>query len=120
MHDITLHRCVTKIRRAITAIQSADVRYPMTTDVASAREALHQASDAADGEIQQHINSIDEGLMELAEGDKMTEADADPDRVAELEEKLSALSAEVDDQAIVSHIGNALDHLDAAEELDRS
>jgi phage I-like protein len=92
----------------------------MTADVASAREELHRASDAADDEIQQHINSIDEGLMELAEGDKMTDAEADPDRVAELEEKLAALSAETDNQTIVSHIGNALDHLDAAEELDQS
>ena len=55
--------------------------------------------------------------MELAEGDKMTDAEADPDRVAELEEKLAGLSAETDDQAIVSHIENALDHLDAADEI---
>ena len=89
----------------------------MAIDVVSAREELHRANDAADGEIQRHINSIDEGLMELAEGDKMTDAEADPDRVAELEEKLAGLSAETDDQAIVSHIENALDHLDAAEEI---
>lgn len=88
----------------------------MTTDVAAAREELQRASDAADGEIQRHLNSIDEGLMELAEGDKMTDAEADPDRVAELEEKLAGLSAEIDDQAIVSRIENALDHLDAAED----
>ena len=89
----------------------------MATDVVSAREELHRASDAADGEIQRHINSIDEGLMELAEGDKMTEAEANPDRVAELEEKLAGLSAETDDQAIVSHIENVLDHLDATDEV---
>ena len=89
----------------------------MATDVVSACEELHRASDVADGEIQRHINSIDEGLMELVEGDKMTDAEADPDRVAELEEKLAGLSAETDDQAIVSHIENALDHLDAANEV---
>lgn len=89
----------------------------MTPDVASAREELQRANDAADGETQRHLNSIDEGLMELAEGDKMTDAEADPDRVAELEEKLAGLSAETDDQAIVSHIENALDHLDAADEI---
>ena len=89
----------------------------MAIHVNAAREELHRASDAADGEIQRHINSIDEGLMELAEGDKMTDAEADPDRVAELEEKLAGLSAETDDQAIVSYIENALDHLDAADEI---
>ena len=88
----------------------------MAIDVDAAREELQRANDAADGEIQRHINSIDEGLMELAEGDKMTDAEADPDRVTELEEKLAGLSAETDDQAIVSHIENALDHLDAAED----
>ena len=86
----------------------------MAIDVDAAREELQRASDAADGEVQRHINSIDEGLMELAEGDKITDAEADPDRLAELEEKLAGLSAETDDQAIVSHIENALDHLDAA------
>lgn len=86
----------------------------MAIDVDAAREELQRASDAADGEVQRHINSIDEGLMELAEGDKITEAEADPDRVAELEEKLAGLSAETDNQAIVSHIENALDRLDAA------
>ena len=88
----------------------------MATDVVSAREELHRASDAANGEIQRHINSIDEELLEFAEGDKMTDAEADPDRVAELEKKLAGLSAETDDQAIVSHIENALDHLNAADE----
>jgi hypothetical protein len=86
----------------------------MAIDVDAAREELQRASDTADGEVQHHVNSIDEGLMELAEGDKITEAEADPDRVAELEEKLAGLSAETNDQAVVSHIENALDHLDAA------
>lgn len=86
----------------------------MAIDVDAACEELQRANDAADGEVQRHINSIDEGLMELAEGDKITEAEADPDRVAELEEKLAGLSAETDDQAIVSHIENVFDHLNAA------
>ena len=64
----------------------------MAIDVDAACEELQRANDAADGEVQRHINSIDEGLMELAEGDKITEAEADPDRVAELEEKLAGLS----------------------------
>ena len=86
----------------------------MTTDVAAARRELGRASDAADGEVQRQMNSIDEGLMELAGGDKTAETEADPDRVAELEEKLAGLSAETDDEEIVSHIENALDHLDAS------
>jgi hypothetical protein len=88
----------------------------MNEEVTAAREELQRASEAADGEVQHHINSIDEGLMELAEGNKMTEAETDPDRVAELEEKLAGLSAETDDQDIVSHIATALSHLDAAED----
>lgn len=86
----------------------------MGHDVAKAREELQRASEAADGEIQRHLNSIEEGLMELAEGDKMTDAKADPERVAELGEKLSELSAEIDDRRISSHIERALDHLGAA------
>ena len=88
----------------------------MTLDVSAARKEIQSASEAADGEIQRQLNSLDEGLMELAEGDKMTKAEADPDRIAELEEKLAGLSAETDNQAIVSHIENALNHLDAAED----
>lgn len=87
----------------------------MTTDVAAAREELERASDAADGEIQRQLNSIEEGLMELTEGDKVEgEGGVHPERVAELEDKLTGLSAELDDQTIVRHIESALDHLDAA------
>ena len=87
----------------------------MTTDVAAARRELGRASDAADGEIQRQMNSIDEGLMELSEGDKVEgEGGTHPERLTELEEKLAGLSAETDDQTVVSHIENALDHLDAA------
>ncbi|WP_049996145.1 DUF7553 family protein [Halococcus sediminicola] len=78
------------------------------------RAELQRASDAADSEIQRHLNFLNEGLMELAEGDKTADTKADRDRVVELEEKLVSLSAEVDDQATVSHIENVLDHLDAA------
>lgn len=84
--------------------------------VTAAREELQRASEAADGEVQRHLNSLDEGLMELTESDKTAETEADPERVAELEEKLAGLAAETDDEEIVSHIENALDCLDASED----
>jgi hypothetical protein len=88
----------------------------MTTDVAAAREELQRGSDAADGgDMQRQMNSIDEGLMELTEGDKVEgEGGPRPERLTELEEKLAGLSAETDDRKVVSHIENALDHLDAS------
>lgn len=71
--------------------------------------AAHAPQESADPESDETgergttaLYSIDEGLMELAEGDKTSAAEADSDRVAELEEKLASLSAETDDQAIVS------------------
>lgn len=87
----------------------------MTTDVARAREELDRASDAADGEVQRQLNSIDEGLMELTEGDKVEgEGGPRPERLGELEAKLDGLSAETENRELASHIENALDHLDAA------
>jgi hypothetical protein len=88
----------------------------MTTDVAAARNELQRASDAAaGGDIQRQMNSIDEGLMELVDGDKVEgEGGPKPDRLTELEEKLAGLGAETDDREVLTHIENALDHLDAA------
>ncbi len=88
----------------------------MNENATEARKELQRASEAADGEIQRHLNSLDEGLMELTESDKTAETEADPERMAELEEKLAGLAAETDDEEIVSHIENALDHLDAAKD----
>ena len=88
----------------------------MTTDVAAAREDLQRASDAAEGgEVQRQMNSIDEGLMELTEGNKVKgEGGPKPERLTELEEKPAGPSAETDNRELVSHIENAHDHLDAA------
>lgn len=86
----------------------------MTTDVAAAREELDHASDVADGERRRQVNSIEEGLMELTEGDKVEgEGGSRPDRLEELEAKLDRLSAEVENRELASHLENALDHLDA-------
>lgn len=87
----------------------------MTADIAKAREELDRANDVANGERRRQVNSIQEGLMELTEGDKMEgEGGPRPDRLEELEAKLDGLSAEVENRELASYLENALDHLDTA------
>ena len=85
----------------------------MPTDIERAREAVRRASDAADGETQEQLNSVEESLAELTAGS--VDADHHPDRLAELERKLDGLVAEkADDEAVRDAVADARDHLDAA------
>ncbi|WP_254546559.1 DUF7553 family protein [Halomarina pelagica] len=77
------------------------------------REELQRASDAADEdrEIREQLRSIDEGLMELVDGDKTTDEPPHPDRLAELEEKLAGLSERADGETS-RHVRTAATLLD--------
>ena len=86
----------------------------MPTDIERAREAVRRASDAADGETQEQLNSVEESLAELTAG--TVDAADHPDRVAELERKLDGLAAEKgddEDDAVADAVADARDHLDA-------
>lgn len=80
---------------AVTPNGTPAVAGHMTDHLRRAREEIQAAADAADGEMQEQLRSIDEGLMELTEGDKVE--DDDPprlDHLAELEEKLDGVADE--------------------------
>ncbi len=84
----------------------------MPTDIERARDAVRRASDAADGEVQEQLNSIEESLAELTAGS--VDAPDHPDRVAELERKLDALAEEkAEDEALADAVTDARDRLDA-------
>ena len=84
----------------------------MPTDIERARDAVRRASDAADGEVQEQLNSVEEALAELTAGS--VDAADHPDRVAELERKLDGLAGEKsDDEAVADAVADARDHLDA-------
>ena len=82
----------------------------MATTLERAREALHEASDDAPSQIHEQLDSIDEGLAELIEGDSTESADPHADRIEELEEKLAGLETETEG-ATREHIRDARDHL---------
>ena len=83
----------------------------MPTDIERARDAVWRASDAADGEVHEQLNSIVESLDELAEGP--VDAPDHPDRVAELERKLDGLAEESADDEVTDAVVDARDSLDA-------
>lgn len=84
----------------------------MPTDIERAREAVRRASDAADGGVQEQLNSVEESLAELTAGS--VDATDHPDRVAELERKLDGLVAEkVEDEPVADAVADARNHLDA-------
>lgn len=75
-----------------------------------ARRAVQRAAVTADDRQDRLVlKSIDEGLMELGDGEKTDEdPDAHAERVEELEKKLSGLAEHVD--------GRTYDHLQTARE----
>lgn len=78
-----------------------------------AREEIQRASDHADGEVQEQLHSVDEGLGELTNGDKTGngEPEDEADRFNELEEKLRGLMDESEGEFEES-LRNARDELD--------
>ena len=97
---------------AVTPTRTRFLPTIVPTDVERARDAVRRASDAADGEVQEQLNSIEESLAEFTAGS--VDAPDHPDRVAEIERKLDALAEEkVEDETLADAITDARDHLDA-------
>lgn len=76
-----------------------------------ARTEIDQASDHADSTVREQLRSIDEGLLELLEGDK-TASEAPPEtaELRELESKLAGLEAQTNEQTR-QHIETAREQL---------
>ncbi|WP_101295457.1 DUF7553 family protein [Halegenticoccus soli] len=70
----------------------------MSDHLTNAREELQRAADLQDGETQEQIRSIDEGLLEMTETEKTEGETPRADRLEEVVEKVSALENEVDEE----------------------
>lgn len=68
-------------------------------DLAVARRAVQRAAETAnDREARLVLKSVDEGLMEIGDGEKTRDSHAHADRVKELEKKLGGLEEDVEGQ----------------------
>ncbi|XVH30390.1 DUF7553 family protein [Haloferacaceae archaeon DSL9] len=86
----------------------------MAQHIESAREAIQRAGDSAEANVREQLLHVDEGLMELTEGDK-TPSEAPPggNNLEEIEAKLVGLADETEDAAARERLEAARDHLDA-------
>lgn len=76
-----------------------------------ARTEIDTASGHADSTIREQLRSIDEGLLELLEGDKTdSEVPPETDELRELESKLAGLEDQTNEQT-QQHIETAREHL---------
>lgn len=76
-----------------------------------ARTEIDTASGHADSTIREQLRSIDEGLLELLEGDKTdSEVPPETDELRELESKLAGLEDQTNEQTR-QHIETAREHL---------
>lgn len=71
----------------------------MATQLARARTEIERAADDAEGPVREQLQSIDEGLAEIAGGDRTRDEHPHDDRLAELQQKLDGLSDETDGEA---------------------
>lgn len=91
------------------ARSSAATTGPMRLD--RAHESLRAAEESASNQVREQLLSIEEGLDELVGGDKTEDgAGPHPDRIEEIEEKLTGLESETDG-ATQDRIEDARDHL---------
>ena len=94
-----------------TAEEPSEARSPGTTRIDRARESLRTAEESASNQVREQLRSIEEGLDELVGGDKTEDgAGPHPDRIEEIEEKLTGLESETDG-ATQDRIEDARDHL---------
>lgn len=68
----------------------------MATQLDRARREIERAAADAEGTVREQLQSIDEGLEEIAGGDETRDAHPHDDRLAELEQKLDGLADETD------------------------
>lgn len=76
-----------------------------------ARTEVDTASGHADSTVREQLRSIDEGLLELIEGDKTnSETPPETDELRELESKLAGLENQTNEQTR-QHIEIAREHI---------
>lgn len=88
----------------------------MAGQLAEVRREVQEAAETADAEIREPLLSVDEGLMEMTEGDKTEGGDTGnapihPDRLAEIEREIEDLELETDGET-ERHLEAALESID--------
>jgi hypothetical protein len=81
------------------------------SDLSEARTALQRASDRVERQDHEQLLSVDEGLAELVEGEKTSDAGPHLDNLRELEQKLSGLEDEIDDDVASDHVATARERI---------
>lgn len=86
----------------------------MAQHLRKAREAVQSAAEEAEANVREQLLHVDEGLMEIVEGDKV-EGDAPPkrDRLEEIEEKVVGLADETESEETRRRLEEVRDHLDS-------
>lgn len=79
------------------------------SDLSAARTELQAASDDAKAHVREQLQSIDEGLGELVDGEKTNDAGPHLDRLRELEQKLLGLEDEIEDDVVRERVDAAKD-----------
>jgi hypothetical protein len=77
------------------------------SDLSEVRTAIQRASDRVERQDHEQLRSIDEGITELVEGEKTNDAGPQLDNLRELEQKLSGLEDEIDDDVASDHVATA-------------
>lgn len=86
----------------------------MTDELERAREELRRASDAADGELQTNLDSVQEGIGEELEGHRTQDEPGPKDeRVLELTRKLDELADKTEGD-VAERVTRAREHCLAA------
>lgn len=83
-------------------------------ELVHARSELQTAAEQAESSVKEQLESVDEGLMEMIEGDKTQDAPVHGDRLAELVDKLDELERKTDHEAARRHIADATESVESA------
>lgn len=86
----------------------------MQEPLVHARSELQTAAKKSESSVQEQLQSIDEGLMEMIEGDKTQDAPIHEDRLAELAAKLDDLKTNADNEEATRHIEDAAESIETA------
>lgn len=77
-----------------------------------ARKNLRRASERASGPVHTQLDSLQSGIGAESDRDADTEGpDSEVDRLAEVADKLDALTEEVEDPETQKYMEDAIDHL---------
>lgn len=94
-------------------IRSPAVPPPMVDQLSRARAAVQRASDEVDdATLRNHLDSLDEGLMEQTEAAKTESDEPDGDQLEQIETELVRVMDETGGAAL-EHLEEARDAIDA-------